>query len=380
MKPEAPEGIRGEFQPIATTRPRHPLLRAPSAPGGAGRSAGRRPVDVAPGGEPPGRRPPRADGPPLQPARGERPGPRRLARRLPLLRGGPRPACGRAATASPAAWPCRSGWSKARSPGRGRTPVSSAPGTTPGSSSSTRTSPKPGTTASPSPRGSTPDGCTGAATCSASRFVPAPATRSSTSRTPRWPCSATAQVGRALDIDREDPRLVDRYGRHLFGRSLLIARRLVEAGVPVVQATMGIVQTWDTHVGNFPRLRDSLLPPLDRAVSALLDDLDARGLLDETLVVMLGEFGRTPRIAPLEARRRAGPRPLAGRLPGGLRRRRGGRRPGDRQVRPPGGSRRLPRPSARPTSPRRSITPWASTRRPSCATAWAAPCGSARAR
>jgi len=110
-------------------------------------------------------------------------------------------------------------------------------------------------------------------------------------------CNKT--VGRALDSEREDPRLVDRYGRHLFGRSLLLARRLVEAGVPIVQATMGIVQTWDTHVANFPRLRDQLLPPLDQAVSALLDDLDTRGLLDETLVVMLGEFGRTPRIARL---------------------------------------------------------------------------------
>jgi hypothetical protein len=107
------------------------------------------------------------------------------------------------------------------------------------------------------------------------------------------------RVGRALDLEREDPRLVDRYGRHLFGRSLLLARRLVETGVPVVQATMGIVQTWDTHVANFPRLRDELLPPLDRAVSALLDDLERRGLLDETLVVMLGEFGRTPRISRL---------------------------------------------------------------------------------
>lgn len=108
------------------------------------------------------------------------------------------------------------------------------------------------------------------------------------------------KVARALDTGREDPRLVDRYGRHLFGRSLLIARRLVEAGVPVVQATMGIVQTWDTHVSNFPRLRDELLPPLDRAVSALLDDLKVRGLLEETLVVMLGEFGRTPRISELK--------------------------------------------------------------------------------
>jgi hypothetical protein len=107
------------------------------------------------------------------------------------------------------------------------------------------------------------------------------------------------RVGQALDLDREDPRLVDRYGRHSFGQTLLIARRLVEVGVPIVQASMGIVQTWDTHVSNFPRLRDELLPPLDRAVSALLDDLEVRGLLHETLVVMLGEFGRTPRISPL---------------------------------------------------------------------------------
>ena len=110
----------------------------------------------------------------------------------------------------------------------------------------------------------------------------------------------SGKVGRALDLDREDPRQVERYGNHTFGKSLLLARRLVEAGVPVVQASMGIVQTWDTHVGNFPRLKDKLLPPLDQAVSTLLDDLEERGLLEETLVVMLGEFGRTPRIAPLK--------------------------------------------------------------------------------
>lgn len=110
---------------------------------------------------------------------------------------------------------------------------------------------------------------------------------------------SNGKIGRALNLDREDPRLVDRYGRHSFGQSLLTARRLVEAGVPVVQASMGIVQTWDTHVGNFPRLRDHLLPPLDQAVSTLIDDLKVRGLLDETLIVMLGEFGRTPRIHEL---------------------------------------------------------------------------------
>jgi hypothetical protein len=110
---------------------------------------------------------------------------------------------------------------------------------------------------------------------------------------------SNARVGHALDLDREDPRLVDRYGRHSFGQTLLIARKLVEVGVPIVQASMGIVQTWDTHVDNFGRLKDGLLPPLDHAVSALLDDLEARGILDDTLVVMLGEFGRTPRISRL---------------------------------------------------------------------------------
>jgi hypothetical protein len=107
------------------------------------------------------------------------------------------------------------------------------------------------------------------------------------------------RIGRALDLDREDPRQLDRYGRHSFGQTLLLARRLTEVGVPIVQASMGIVQTWDTHVANFPRLRDTLLPQLDRAVSALLDDLEVRGLLDETLVVMLSEFGRTPKISRL---------------------------------------------------------------------------------
>lgn len=107
------------------------------------------------------------------------------------------------------------------------------------------------------------------------------------------------RVARALDVEQEDPRVLDRYGRTLFGRTLLLGRRLIEAGVPIVQATMGIVQTWDTHVANFPRLKNELLPRLDRAVSALLDDMAERGLLEETLIVMLGEFGRTPRISEL---------------------------------------------------------------------------------
>jgi hypothetical protein len=103
-------------------------------------------------------------------------------------------------------------------------------------------------------------------------------------------------VKRALDLEREDPRLRDRYGRHMIGQSLLLARRLVEAGVPIVQANMGHMNNWDTHSDNCGQLANRLLPPLDAGLSAFLEDLDARGLLDETLVVMVGEFGRTPRI------------------------------------------------------------------------------------
>jgi uncharacterized protein (DUF1501 family) len=109
----------------------------------------------------------------------------------------------------------------------------------------------------------------------------------------------SGSVARAFEMDREPAAVRDRYGRHAFGQSLLLARRLVQAGVPVVQANMGRVQNWDTHGENFRRLKNQLLPPLDRGVAALLDDLGATGLLDETLVVLLGEFGRTPRISTL---------------------------------------------------------------------------------
>ncbi len=106
----------------------------------------------------------------------------------------------------------------------------------------------------------------------------------------------SGKVAGAFEIDREPDAVRQRYGRHPFGQSLLLARRLVEAGVSVVQANMGRVQNWDTHGDNFRRLKSELLPPLDQGVSALLDDLEVRGLLDETLVLMLGEFGRTPKV------------------------------------------------------------------------------------
>jgi hypothetical protein len=100
----------------------------------------------------------------------------------------------------------------------------------------------------------------------------------------------------ALDLDREDPKLRDRYGRTLMGQGLLLGRRLIEAGVPLVQVNLGDSNVWDTHTDNFTRLKDTLLPPFDAAVSALLDDLADRGLWDDVLVVVTGEFGRTPRV------------------------------------------------------------------------------------
>jgi hypothetical protein len=106
----------------------------------------------------------------------------------------------------------------------------------------------------------------------------------------------SGKVAQAFRLEREPDRVRDRYGRHTYGQTLLLARRLVEAGVPVVQANMGIVQTWDSHGDIFNRLKNKLLPPLDQAVTALLDDLAESGLLDETLVMVLGEFGRAPKL------------------------------------------------------------------------------------
>lgn len=108
-----------------------------------------------------------------------------------------------------------------------------------------------------------------------------------------------ARVRRAFDIHRADPKDLDRYGRNAFGWSLLMAARLVEAGVNLVQVNLGNNETWDTHGNAFPHLKEKLLPPTDRAVAALLDDLEQRGLLSETLIVMASEFGRTPRISTL---------------------------------------------------------------------------------
>ena len=106
-----------------------------------------------------------------------------------------------------------------------------------------------------------------------------------------------------LDLSRESPSSRDRYGMTRFGQSLLMARRLVEADVSLVTVNWDddhkddkVSPHWDTHVGNFPKLKDRLAPVFDRALAAFLEDLDSRGLLKSTLVVALGEFGRTPKI------------------------------------------------------------------------------------
>nr|WP_295663401.1 DUF1501 domain-containing protein [Polymorphobacter sp.] len=100
------------------------------------------------------------------------------------------------------------------------------------------------------------------------------------------------EARRAFDIAREDPRLRDRYGRNTTGQSCLLARRLVESGVRFVTVNSG---GWDHHAKIFPSL-DRRLPELDLALSALIDDLESRGLLESTLVVAMGEFGRSPKV------------------------------------------------------------------------------------
>jgi hypothetical protein len=104
---------------------------------------------------------------------------------------------------------------------------------------------------------------------------------------------------RSFDISQEDPRTRDRYGRNKHGQSVLLARRLVESGVRFVNVNnreLNGSRNWDTHFKNFGPLKDSLLPPADLAFSALIEDLETRGLLDSTLVIAMGEFGRTPQI------------------------------------------------------------------------------------
>ena len=123
-----------------------------------------------------------------------------------------------------------------------------------------------------------------------------------------------SRTRRAFDIMQSDPAVLDRYGQNKFGWSLLMARQLVDVGVNIVQVNLGHNFTWDTHGSQFPVLKDRLLPPADRAISALLDDLHDSGRLDDVLVVLASEFGRTPKVfvatgakSPLPGRSHWGP-------------------------------------------------------------------------
>jgi hypothetical protein len=105
----------------------------------------------------------------------------------------------------------------------------------------------------------------------------------------------------AFNLGAEPAPVRERYGHHHFGQSCLLARRLIEAGVPLVTVYWNAphiddLQHWDTHKDGFNRLKNHLLPHLDRAMTALLEDVQLRGLLDETLIVWMGEFGRTPKL------------------------------------------------------------------------------------
>lgn len=104
---------------------------------------------------------------------------------------------------------------------------------------------------------------------------------------------------KAFDLAQEPPKTRERFGKNSLGQGCLLARRLVEAGVQFVTVTDG---GWDTHTNNFKSLKDRLMPRVDAALSALVDDLAVRGLLDETLVVWFGDFGRTPKVNPTAGR------------------------------------------------------------------------------
>ncbi|MFO1000610.1 MAG: DUF1501 domain-containing protein [Planctomycetaceae bacterium] len=114
----------------------------------------------------------------------------------------------------------------------------------------------------------------------------------------------SSAMRQAFDLSQEDPKMVDRYGQTLFGNSTLIARRLIEAGVRFVNVTWDLFwgpvnvdyDAWDTHNNNFNILKKNKLPGFDQTMHALMTDLQERGLLDETLIVVTSEMGRTPRI------------------------------------------------------------------------------------
>ena len=130
---------------------------------------------------------------------------------------------------------------------------------------------------------------------------------------------ASAQVREAFDLTQENAATRDRYGRNIHGQCVLMARRLVEHGVPLVSVNWHNDgrNFWDTHGDNFNRLKNDLIPPADLALSALLEDLEQRGMLDETIVAWVGEFGRRPQISKNVAGREHWPFCYSGILAGG---------------------------------------------------------------
>jgi hypothetical protein len=111
----------------------------------------------------------------------------------------------------------------------------------------------------------------------------------------------SAKARQAFELERESDKVREAYGKHLFGQGCLLARRLLEAGVSLVTVYWHYEgpedsPVWDTHWNNFKHLRERLMPPTDQAVSALLGELSERGMLEDTLVITMGEFGRTPKI------------------------------------------------------------------------------------
>ncbi len=109
---------------------------------------------------------------------------------------------------------------------------------------------------------------------------------------------SSAETQKAFQLEREPDRVRESYGRNIYGQSTLLARRLIEAGTRVacVSWAPDANATWDTHANNFPKLKNELLPQFDAALSSLLTDLSDRGMLERTLVVAMGEFGRSPKV------------------------------------------------------------------------------------
>ncbi len=126
-----------------------------------------------------------------------------------------------------------------------------------------------------------------------------------------WSMLTSTSAKRAFDIAEEPDEVRDRYGRHTVGQSMLLSRRLIESGVRFVTCYHGLNpgdnSGWDTHRGNFVGLKDRLLPPEDQGFTALIEDLEQRGLLDSTLVIWAGEFGRSPKVGKADVTKRIAP-------------------------------------------------------------------------